>query len=160
MQKEIDSRDLKGLLQRIKSASSVLLERDFSWTRLLNALEEAQPYKVRLIELRPAISSRGVLIQAQGIAVDLENYLELQQKLQEHPMFRRVYPAGWSKPPGGGELVFNISFSYFPNPDEAEDGGPAAPVPAAAAPAGEAAGADAAPGATVASSGGGVAGAH
>ena len=126
--KEIESRNLKDLAQRINAANGILVEREFSWTRLLSALEEAEPYKVRLLDLRPTVSPAGVLIQARGIARDLDNYLELQQKLLDHPMFRRVYPTGYNRQAEGGEFMFAISFNYFPNPQDAPPEGQEAAV--------------------------------
>jgi hypothetical protein len=128
LRKEIAKRDLKDLAQRIRAANEVLLERNFSWTRLLNSLEEAEPYKVRLLDLRPVVTPDGILIQTRGIARDLENFWELQQRLQDHKMFRRVYPAGYSHAPAGGEFLFSMSFNYFPDPSEAPPEGQEAAV--------------------------------
>jgi len=128
LRKEIGSRNIPELSVKIQAANEVLLEREFSWTRLLNALEEALPYKVRLLELRPVVTPEGVLIQARGIARDLENFWMLQQHLQDHAMFRRVYPTGYAKQPGGGEFIFTISFNYFPDPQEAPPEGQQAAV--------------------------------
>jgi len=130
LRRQIDSRNLGELGSRIKAANDILLKREFSWTRLLNSLEEAQPYKVRLLELRPAVTPEGVLIRARGIAKDLENLWELEQRLQDHPMFRRVYPDGYQKTPQAAEFMFTLSFNYFPNPEDAPpDGQPAAVTP-------------------------------
>jgi hypothetical protein len=125
--RDITSRDLVDLSNRIGAANEILAERKFSWTRMLNALEEVQPYKVRLLELRPVIVPQGVLIQARGIAKDLENFWQLQQALQDHPMFRRVYPASYSTQVPG-DFLFSLSFNYFDDPSEAPGEGEEAAV--------------------------------
>lgn len=115
IQREIGSKDLKGLNERAAFTNGLLLRRRFSWTGLLNSLEEVQPYQVRLLSLRPIVLQRGILIEARAVAKDLQAFWNFQQNLQNHQKFRRVYPAGYLKSSELGDYVFNISFNYFPD---------------------------------------------
>ena len=119
LQGEITKRDIAALNDRAKFTNELLDRRRFSWTALLNSLEEVQPYQVRLMSLRPIIQPKGILIDARAVAKDLQAFWNFQQNLQNHVKFRRVYPAGYLRSDTAGEFIFNISFNYFP------DGAPA-----------------------------------
>jgi hypothetical protein len=118
-QKKIAATNLKDLRTRVLAANEVLAEREFSWTAMLNDLEQVLPYKVRLLELRPLVTAEGVLIEVRGVAKDLPNYWEFQQALQDHPKFRRIYPVGYSKGDPNSELTFALTFNYFAHPEDA-----------------------------------------
>jgi len=118
-EQKIRATNLKDLRTRVGAANEVLAERDLSWTHLLNDLEEVVPYKVRLLELRPLVTAEGILIEVRAIAMNLDNFWEFQQNLQDHPKFRHVYPVGYTKPEGRDEVVFALTFNYYPRPDEA-----------------------------------------
>lgn len=114
LQSKIDKVDLGSLNGRAEFTNTLLERRRFSWTDLLNSLEEAQVYQVRLLSLLPRIQANGILIDARAVAHDLKSMWNFQQNLQIHPKFRRVYPGGWTKSTEEGEIVFNLAFNYFP----------------------------------------------
>jgi len=114
LQAKIDKIDLGSMNGRAAFTNSLLERRRFSWTNLLNSLEEAQVYQVRLLSLLPRIQEKGIIIDARAVAHDLKSMWNFQQNLQLHPKFRRVYPGGWTKSTEQGEIVFNLAFNYFP----------------------------------------------
>lgn len=111
----IAKQNIGVLNERAEFTNKMLDNRRFSWTALLNALEEVQPYQVRLVSLRPIITPKSILIEARAISRDLKAFWNFQQNLQNDPHFRRVYPGGYNKNSEEGELVFNIAFNYFPD---------------------------------------------
>jgi len=114
LQSKIEKVDLGTLNGRAAFTNGLLERRRFSWTDLLNSLEEAQVYQVRLLSLLPRIQEKGILIDARAVAHDLKAMWNFQQNLQIHPKFRRVYPGGWTKSTEENEIVFNLAFNYFP----------------------------------------------
>jgi hypothetical protein len=114
LQREIEKKDIKALNASADFTNGLLVRRRFSWTDLLNSLEEVQPYQVRLLSLRPIVMPRGILVDARAVAKDLQSFWNFQQNLQNHRKFRRVYPAGYLRSSELGEYIFNISFNYFP----------------------------------------------
>lgn len=114
LQGKIDKIDLGTMNARAAFTNSLLERRRFSWTDLLNSLEEAQVYQVRLLSLLPRIQEKGIIIDARAVAQDLKSMWNFEQNLQIHPKFRRVYPGGWTKSNEQGETVFNLAFNYFP----------------------------------------------
>ena len=114
LQARIDKVDLGSMNSRAAFTNTLLERRRFSWTDLLNSLEEAQVYQVRLLSLIPRIQEKGIIIDARAVAQDLKAMWNFQQNLQNHPKFRRVYPGGWTKSTEQGEIVFNLAFNYFP----------------------------------------------
>lgn len=114
IQDAIKKKNIPALNSRAAFTNGLLERRRFSWTGLLNALEEVQPYQVRLQSLIPRIQEKGILIESRGVARDLKAYWNFQQNLQNHPKFRRAYPGGYLHNSDAGEYVFNLSFNYFP----------------------------------------------
>ena len=115
LQESIKKKDVAILNERASFTNKLLDNRRFSWTALLNKLEEVQPYQVRLLSLRPVIQPNSILIEARAVAKDLKAFWNFQQNLQNHPSFRRVYPGGYLKNNELGEIIFNIAFNYFPD---------------------------------------------
>ena len=110
----IQKEDIEAINSRASYTNSLLEKRRFSWTDLLNSLEEVQPYQVRLLSLLPRIQEKGILIDARAVAKDLQAFWNFQQNLQNHPKFRRVYPGGYQRLEETDEYIFNVQFNYFP----------------------------------------------
>ncbi len=114
LQDLIKKENLEAINSRAAFTNSLLDRRRFSWTELLNNLEEVQPYQVRLLSLLPRIQDKGILVDARAVAKDLQAFWNFQQNLQNHPKFRRVYPGGYQRLEETDEYVFNVQFNYFP----------------------------------------------
>lgn len=77
------------LAGRIRFYNSLLEASAFSWTGLLNELEAALPEGVGLTEVRPDQTLTGV--QLRGEARTLEALTGFVRRLEERPLFTRVF---------------------------------------------------------------------
>ena len=78
-----------ALAERIRFYNSLLEASAFSWTGLLNELEAALPEGVGLTEVRPDQTLTGV--QLKGEARTLEALTGFVRRLEERPLFGRVF---------------------------------------------------------------------
>jgi len=134
---EVEERDLardfavarsEVAASRGELANMIIQERVFSWTRLLNQLEEVVPIGIRVTSLRPRHED-GLRIRLDGVAKDESSFWDLQERLLADPAFGSVFPdvvqplntrAGLS-----GERVISLEFEYFPGAVEPDsDTGP------------------------------------
>jgi hypothetical protein len=133
--------DVDALEVQAAKANEVIEWKAFSWTRLFNALEEAQPNQVRMTAVRPDFKGTsapgeeqaatkatakvaGIPVSIAGIAHDLAAFTALQSSMQEHPSFGRVEPNRLART-DGGEIMFEMHAWYLYG-DGAPDGDPAA----------------------------------
>jgi hypothetical protein len=128
--------DVDALEVQATKANEVIEWKAFSWTRLFNALEEAQPNQVRMTEVRPdfkasapgeeqaAANVAGIPVSLAGIAHDLAAFTAQQSSMQEHPSFGRVEPNRLFRT-DAGEIEFEMHAWYLFG-DEGAPGGPAA----------------------------------
>ena len=148
--------DVEALEVQTAKANEVIEWKAFSWTRLFNALEQAQPNQVRMTEVRPnfngtlapgeeqasgAANVAGIPVSIDGVAHDLDAFTALQSSMQAHPSFGRVEPNRLVRTQGG-EIAFEMHAWYLfgdgrpPEPaaeDAAGAGALASAEPAAAA---------------------------
>lgn len=78
-----------ALVERVRFYNSLLEASAFSWTGLLNELEAALPEGVGLAEIRPDQQLTGV--QLRGEARALEALTGFVRRLEERPLFTRVF---------------------------------------------------------------------
>jgi hypothetical protein len=119
---KIKTLPLEEMRERSGFAREVLEHRNFSWTTLFNHLEEpgVVPCDVRLMSLRPRYVENVMFIDVRGVSrKGHEGYLDFIRSLQGNPHFYSVNPRNLRKSPENSGYVFDMSFSYFPNPDEA-----------------------------------------
>ncbi|MGH7408786.1 MAG: PilN domain-containing protein [Candidatus Methylomirabilales bacterium] len=79
----------RNLVQRVRFYNSLLEASAFSWTGLLNELEAALPEGVGVSDVRPNQQLTGV--QLRGEARTLEALTGFIRRLEERPLFTRVY---------------------------------------------------------------------
>lgn len=77
------------LAERVRLYNSLLEASVFSWTGLLNELEAALPEGVGVAEIRPDQQLTGV--QLRGEARTLEALTGFVRRLEERPLFTRVF---------------------------------------------------------------------
>jgi Tfp pilus assembly protein PilN len=77
------------LAERVRLYNSLLEASAFSWTGLLNELEAALPEGVGVAEIRPDQQLTGV--QLRGEARTLEALTGFVRRLEERPLFTRVF---------------------------------------------------------------------
>lgn len=155
--------DAETLTSQAEFVAGVLEQRNFSWTRLFNSLEEVVPWNNRLVSVRPLFSREGVEVQINGVAQDTQAYLDLQNALLHARQFTRLVPGGYQRQPADQRISFVLGTTYKPEfalpptsapaaasgppapGAEATGAEPSAPGPDAAAPGPSSAGPAAAP---------------
>ena len=75
LEAELEKIDLTTLQPQAEFANDVLAQRNFSWTRLFNALETVLPWDVRLATVQPNFTSSGVLIDVAALGQDHDAFL-------------------------------------------------------------------------------------
>lgn len=139
LESDLAAADLERANEEAEFLNERIDERTFSWNRLLDDLVEAMPAGVRLRSLSPAreagrttgqrprrrrvtptgTEERDVELRIRGDAEDDEALLELVDRLFAHPAFRDPNLAGESRT-SAGELVFDLSVVYRPDPSGAD----------------------------------------
>lgn len=157
----ITKHDVRFLSTQAFRANEVIERRAFSWTRLFNLLEGVQPYEIKMTSIRPVFGAEArtapaagdggrtevVPVSVEGSAKTIRAFFELEDALIGDPHFDRIAPSR-STHAKNGEVIFGLSFLYYPDglrsktkrdaaPESAVAGdGPApegAPAPSAAA---------------------------
>lgn len=121
-QEKIKTLPLEEMRERSGFAREVLEHRNFSWTTLFNNLEEpgVVPCDVRLMSLRPRYVENVMFIDVRGVSrKGHEGYSDFVTSLQRNPHFYSVNPRNLRRSPETGGYIFDMSFSYFPDPDSA-----------------------------------------
>lgn len=78
-----------GLAERVRFYNGLLEASAFSWTGLLNELEAALPEGVGLADVRP--DQQLTAVQLRGEARTLEALTGFVRRLEERPLFTRVF---------------------------------------------------------------------
>ena len=120
--REIESRDFAMLYRRGRFAGGVILQQDFSWTRLFNKLEDLMPNEIMMTSIRPNITADGIVIRVEGRAKNQPAFLTLQERLLEDPSYTNVFPSSERKiNPRMTDINFTLNFDYLPeSPSERE----------------------------------------
>jgi hypothetical protein len=119
---KIQTLPLEEMRERSEFAREVLEHRNFSWTTLFNNLEEpgVVPCDVRLMSLRPRYVENVMFIDVRGVSRNgHEGYSLFVRSLQDNPHFYSVNPRNLRRSPENSGYIFDMSFSYFPDPDAA-----------------------------------------
>jgi hypothetical protein len=120
--------DVKNLAIQAARANGFLMRRGLSWTRLFNLLETVQPPEVKMTAVRPVfgrerggaaateLAPEGVVpISVEGIAQDLDAFLEFERQLLQDPHFARVEPQRADRVRNSREILFDLRFLYDPD---------------------------------------------
>jgi Tfp pilus assembly protein PilN len=115
--------DRETLTSQAEFVSSILDQRNFSWTRLFNSLEQVTPWDVKLISIRPQFEVMNkrtgegrIRIEVSGIGRTFDSFLDLQDALQNAAMFSEVTPEEYERQ-ADERIDFNLAFTYKP-PEE------------------------------------------
>lgn len=114
---------------QVEFVNAILSQRNFSWTRLFNALEDVVPWDVRVTAIRPVFGDRAVEIQLSGVARNYDALLEFEGDIESYPQFEDLTPGDFNRGEAGDQVYFNIAFSY--RADAVEELAPAAETPRA-----------------------------
>lgn len=103
-------------LKRWAALREIVDRRAFSWSRLLQVLEEATPPGVRYLSLAPQPQEDGLGLEFEAEARSQADVLELVRALEARPEFEQVYPRSIEEAPGGRRV--RCSMRYRPSGEE------------------------------------------
>lgn len=122
MRADLQKKDQKLLAGQAEFVSSILDQRNFSWTQLFNALERVTPWDCRLVSIRPAFQEDQLEIDISGIAQDMDAFLDFQDRLLNSPQFGAVVPGSYSRSTEGDQRIFfTLRTGYVPGELSAEE---------------------------------------
>jgi hypothetical protein len=121
-----EEHDLSVLSVQSAKANDVIDRKAFSWTRLFNRMEQAQPWNVYMVSMRPLFrrertaptgpegaSAFGIPIAVEGYAKSLHALFDFEQAVFDDPYF--AYPEPERHAPNDqGEILFTMRFLYYP----------------------------------------------
>ena len=112
----VNAKELDVISSAAREANTIIGQRLFSWTDLLNRLENTLPENVRITALRPSVDRNGTItvtmtVDAQGVD-DIEQFMA---NLEETTAFSDVYPLD-DEPTEGGGVRASLEGKYAPAP--------------------------------------------
>ena len=112
----VDAKQLDAISAAAREANTIIGQRLFSWTDLLNRLENTLPENVRITALRPSVERDGTItvtmsVNAQGVD-DIEQFMA---NLEETTAFSEVYPLD-DEPAEDGSVRASLEGKYVPAP--------------------------------------------
>ena len=111
---QVRSFDLETLGRQTRFINAQLAERAFSWSELLDRLEEVLPPNVRITSIAPGFSETGIVtLQLSCTAKTQDGMLTLMDRFNASPYFVNPFPASEQSSPDG--YRFNMSVDYKPS---------------------------------------------
>ncbi len=112
----VNPKELDAISGAAREANTIIGQRLFSWTDLLNRLENTLPENVRITALRPSVERDGSItvtmtVNAQGVD-DIEQFMA---NLEETTAFSEVYPLD-DEPAEDGGVRASLEGKYAPAP--------------------------------------------
>lgn len=105
------------VLERSLFLNALLYRKGISWTRILADLEKVVPYNVRIMSIRPTLTTQNkVMLDMRVGAESPEPVIVLLKRLEESPLFGQVYNHS-SAPPSQSDPLwkYNVSVNYAQN---------------------------------------------
>ena len=88
----------RSLTRRVDATNLILREHAFSWLGMLDDIEQAMPYDVRLTRISPSVGADEVTLSMALIAHNREAMLQLLDNLVADPRFSDPTPSTESTP--------------------------------------------------------------
>lgn len=111
---EVERFDTRQLRARSEFVNARIAERAFSWSELLDDLENVFPNDVRMMRLTPQQNFEGrFTIRMEGLAKRQDGMVTLIQNMLKNPKFARPFPDGESSRPDG-QVQFSVTAEYRP----------------------------------------------
>jgi Tfp pilus assembly protein PilN len=112
----VDAKLLDSISSAAREANTIIGQRLFSWTVLLNRLGDALPDNVRITALRPDVARDGSVTVAMTVfAESVEEIEQFMANLEESTAFSEVYPID-DEPAEGGGVRASLEGKYAPAP--------------------------------------------
>lgn len=116
-ERELAAVGWRKLRTETEALQDVVVRRKLSWSRMLEDLERALPWDVRLINISPGVQKDGTLrLRLQAVAVSRESWLGFVARLFVDPAFSDPLPGSEETPgkSGGQGHAVILSVSYWP----------------------------------------------
>ena len=89
--------------------------RGFSWSELLDALEDVLPAQVRILSISPTVShQKGIQLRLQVVAKQLNDFTTFLTKMYESGRFTNIVIQSEKLIPDTRELEYSLSVAYQP----------------------------------------------
>src|SRR5918994_375640 len=112
----INTKQLDSISSAAREANTIIGQRLFSWTVLLNHLGDALPNDVRITALRPDVDRDGnITINMGVISESVEEIEEFMANLEASAAFSEVYPLD-DAPAETGGIRASLKGKYAPTP--------------------------------------------
>lgn len=114
--RRLASLDLTQLDDQTQFINAKLAERAFSWSMLLDDLEEVLPNDVRLKAVSPSFNTDGtgtVRLALNFDAKESDGLIQTINRMHEHPKFARPFPSNETQNEGG-TFMFDLAVEYLP----------------------------------------------
>ena len=112
----VDATQLDSISGAAREANTIIGQRLFSWTDLLNRLEKTLPDNVRITSLRPSVEREGeVRITMTVAAESVDDIEQFMANLEATTAFSEVYPLD-DEPAEGGGIRASLEGKYAPAP--------------------------------------------
>jgi Tfp pilus assembly protein PilN len=112
----LNAKQLDSISGAAREANEIIGQRLFSWTELLNHIEDTLPENARITSLRPSVSPEGSITVTMTVAAqtvdDVEQFME---NLEKTTVFSEVYPID-DEPDEGGGVRASLEGKYAPAP--------------------------------------------
>jgi Tfp pilus assembly protein PilN len=121
---ELDARieqiDLRALDLRSRFINAQIKERVFSFSGLLDDIENTLPHDVKLLSLNPTFDEEGTIrLSLACVARKRSGMLDLLDRLYADDSFQKAFPRSERAEPDG-TYNFDIDVEYLPDTDEKE----------------------------------------
>jgi hypothetical protein len=105
-----------SLESRVNATNAILREQSFSWLQMLNDIEEAMPYDVRLTRISPSVGSDAVVISFEVIAKNRDAMLAFIDNLLADPRFEDPTLTSETTPEDStaGDYMLRLRVRYLP----------------------------------------------
>ena len=112
----VDATQLDSISGAAREANTIIGQRLFSWTELLNSLETTLPDNVRITSLRPSVDrEQGVTVMMTVAAESVDEIEQFMANLEATTAFSEVYPLD-DEPAEGGGVRASLEGKYAPAP--------------------------------------------
>jgi Tfp pilus assembly protein PilN len=118
---ELKRNENKALFKKIDELNELIESRIFSWTRLLDALENTIPPDVMVTSINPKISGNGVLITISVKTYDYRGILKLITNMDASTSFSDLYPVFENTENKGGRKEVSADFVFKYNPHKEKE---------------------------------------
>jgi len=101
-------------LELVDYINSLIKQRTFSWTRLLNDLETLTPTNLQIVSIRPLIVGNEIGIEITANGRSSQDYIEFISNLESSGKFYRINPIfeDIAKAPGLVGKLINVTVRY------------------------------------------------